>query len=170
MPAKSCAVMAWLPLPGTGRGSFRHTTLMRARSIACTLLHALRQAGWRIALPVVLGRAQPLEFRLWLPDGTLVPGSFGIPVPCEGSTVVEPDVMFVPMLAFDRFGYRLGYGGGFYDRTLALARQDRAAAAIGVAYAAQQIDRCPTGDYDQPLDGIITQNGPVALVAAVQEG
>ena len=134
------------------------------------LLDALRQAGWRIALPVVLSRAQPLEFRAWLPDDTLVPGSFGIPIPREGTAVVEPDVMFVPMLAFDRFGYRLGYGGGFYDRTLALARQDREVTAIGIAYAAQQIDRCPTGDYDQPLDGIITQNGPVTLVAAGQKG
>ena len=134
------------------------------------LLNALRQAGWRIALPVVLGRAQPLEFRAWSPGDTLVPGSFGIPIPPGEAEIVEPDVMFVPMLAFDRFGYRLGYGGGFYDRTLALARKTREVTALGVAYAEQQIDRCPTGDYDQPLDGIVTQDGPVALAAAGQEG
>ncbi len=134
------------------------------------LLTALQQAGWRIALPVVIGRGQPLEFRAWSPGDMLVPGSFGIPMPPDGTTVVEPDVMFVPMLAFDRFGYRLGYGGGFYDRTLALAREIRDVTAIGIAYAAQQIDQCPTGDYDQPLDGVVTQDGPVALAAAGQEG
>ncbi len=130
------------------------------------LLNALDGKGWRIGLPVVIGKARPLEFRLWVPGGALEPGSFGIPAPPATAETVDPDVLLVPMLAFDRYGYRLGYGGGFYDRTLALARSERTVTAIGLAFDAQGVDRCPVDDYDQPLDAIITETGPVEILPA----
>lgn len=130
------------------------------------LLKALHEKGWRIGLPVVLGKGEPLEFRAWAPGAPLVPGSFGIPAPPESAETVKPDVLLVPMLAFDRRGYRLGYGGGFYDRTLALARAERTVTAVGLAFDAQRVDRCPIDDYDQPLDAIITETGPVELLSA----
>ena len=130
------------------------------------LLNALHEKGWQIGLPVVLGKAKPLEFRLWVPGGTLESGSFGIPAPPATAETVDPDVLLVPMLAFDRYGYRLGYGGGFYDRTLALARSERTVTAIGLAFDAQGVDRCPIDDYDQPLDAVITETGPVEILSA----
>lgn len=120
------------------------------------LLDRLRREGWVTALPVVLGEGQPLEFRVWEPGDQLVPGMWDIPVP-EKLDAVRPDVLLVPGLAFDRQGYRLGYGGGFYDRTLVELRAIKAIAAIGVGYRAQLVDQVPRADYDQPLDYIMTE-------------
>ena len=119
--------------------------------------HAL---GCSTCLPVVLGRGRPLSFRRWAPDDLLVDGTFGIAVPPAGADILEPDVLLVPMLAFDDQGYRLGYGGGFYDRTLA-ARRTRAPGtlAVGVAFAGQRIDRVPRGADDERLDWIVTEDG-----------
>ncbi len=130
------------------------------------LLSALQERGWRIGLPVVRGKGKPLEFRLWAPGEALVTGSLGIPAPPDSAETVMPDVFLVPMLAFDRYGYRLGYGGGFYDRTLALARTERTVTAVGLAFDAQRVDRCPIDDYDQPLDAIVTETGPVEILSA----
>lgn len=121
------------------------------------LLERLRGDGWQTALPVVMGEGLPLEFRLWQPGQPLVPGSWDIPVPPETAMAVEPDVLLVPGLAFDRQGYRLGYGGGFYDRTLERLRTLRAVVAIGVAYHAQIVERVPRGDHDVPLDFVMTE-------------
>lgn len=87
----------------------------------------------------------------------MVPGLWEIPVPPETAEEVEPDLLLIPMLAFDRLGYRLGYGGGFYDRTLELLRNRKPITAIGVAYAAQEMSEVPRGPHDQPLDWIMTE-------------
>ena len=100
---------------------------------------------------------EPLVFRLWKPGDQLVPGVWDIPIPTESATDVLPDVLLVPMLAFDRAGYRLGYGGGFYDRTLEKLRKLKRVAAIGVAYQAQMVDQVPIGPYDAPLDFVMTE-------------
>jgi 5-formyltetrahydrofolate cyclo-ligase len=121
------------------------------------LLAQLASAGAVTALPVVMGRGLPLTFRAHPPGGPLVPGLWDIPVPPPEAEEVEPDILLVPLLAFDRRGYRLGYGGGFYDRTLSSLRQRRTIAAIGVAYAAQEVDAVPRRPYDQPLDWIMTE-------------
>jgi 5-formyltetrahydrofolate cyclo-ligase len=121
------------------------------------LLEALSGQGWQTVLPVVVAEHQPLIFRAWKPGEALEPGVWNIPVPPAGAAELDPDVLLVPMLAFDRLGYRLGYGGGFYDRTLEKLRRAKTITAIGVAYAAQQVDGVPRGDHDVPLDYVMTE-------------
>jgi 5-formyltetrahydrofolate cyclo-ligase len=121
------------------------------------LLNRLRREGWKTALPIVIAPDQPLVFRLWQPGDRLVPGVWDIPVPEEGADEVEPDVLLVPGLSYDRAGYRLGYGGGFYDRTLAKLRKHKPVTAIGVAYQAQVVDQVVRGPHDAPLDYLMTE-------------
>ncbi len=120
------------------------------------LLGKLGGEGWTPSLPVIMGKDLPLAFRRWYPGEPTVPGRWNIPRPLEDAPVVSPDVLLVPMLAFDRAGYRLGYGGGFYDRTLADLKPRKPVVAIGVAYAAQEVDFVPRGPHDVPLDFIMT--------------
>ncbi len=110
-------------------------------------------------LPIVLGHGLPLEFRRWYPGEPTQPGMWKIPRPLPDAELVVPDVLLVPMLAFDRHGYRLGYGGGFYDRTLDQLRAKKNVIAIGVAYAGQEVDAVPRGPHDQPLDYVLTEQG-----------
>lgn len=120
-------------------------------------LAALLGRGCRIALPVVAGEGQPLAFRAWELDEPLEPGPYGTVQPAAGADAVEPQLLLVPMLAFDRAGRRLGYGGGFYDRTLAALRGRHAVQAIGVAYAEQEVEAVPAGPEDARLDGVVTE-------------
>jgi 5-formyltetrahydrofolate cyclo-ligase len=121
------------------------------------LLGRLAGQGWTTALPVVLGKNLPLIFRRWLPGEPTVAGKWNIQVPPESAPLVEPDVLLVPMLAFDRAGYRLGYGGGFYDRTLEELRRKKPIVAIGIAYALQEIKDVPHDALDQKLDYVFTE-------------
>ena len=119
------------------------------------LLARLVETGCTVAFPRVIGKDQPLEFH-HVPDGeVLAPGSFGIPEPLESWPRAVPDVLLVPLLAFDAAGHRLGYGGGFYDRTLALLNVP----AIGIAYAGQEISSIPHQAHDRTLDMVITEQG-----------
>lgn len=113
-----------------------------------------------VCVPVVRGRALALAFHAWHPDAAMVPGAFGAMVPATGAPCV-PEVLIVPLLAFDRRGYRLGYGGGFYDRTLAALRAGGGVVAIGYGFAAQEIDHVPCDATDQPLDLIVTERGVI---------
>jgi 5-formyltetrahydrofolate cyclo-ligase len=110
------------------------------------------------AMAVVQGRGLPLLFRTWQPGAAMVPGAFGALIPEAGAWLV-PRVLIVPLLAFDRRGYRLGYGGGFYDRTLVGLRAQGKVTAIGFGFAAQQVPEVPTDAHDQRLDLIVTQAG-----------
>jgi 5-formyltetrahydrofolate cyclo-ligase len=123
------------------------------------LLAKLASEGWTTALPVVLGKNQPLKFRAWTPGEPTVSGIWDIPTPRETAPDVVPDVVLVPMLAFDKRGFRLGYGGGFYDRTLRQLRQIKQIEAIGISYSAQEVAEVPHGDHDEPLDWILTERG-----------
>ena len=125
------------------------------------LLAKLAAEGFTTCVPVVVKPATPLEFRAWVPGEETVPGRWNIPVPPETAKVVEPDVLLVPLLAFDRQGYRLGYGGGFFDRTIERLRGLKPVVAIGVAYSAQRVDEVIRGEHDQKLDWILTEAGPV---------
>lgn len=111
-----------------------------------------------VGVPVISGAGRPLDFHLWTPEMPLVDGPFGARVPAEGVAMV-PRVVIVPMLAFDARGYRLGYGGGFYDRTLARLRAAGPVTALGFAFDAQEQAEVPTDCFDQPLDGIVTESG-----------
>lgn len=126
------------------------------------LLATLQNQGHTLALPVMQAKGQPLLFRSWAPGAALVPRMWGIREPDAGAPLVEPDVLLVPLLAFDRAGHRLGYGGGFYDRTLAALRARRAIVAIGLAFASQGVDEVPHLDYDERLDWVLTPDGPIS--------
>ncbi|GLQ70639.1 hypothetical protein GCM10007866_30920 [Gluconobacter albidus] len=117
------------------------------------LCHAVSETGRQVLLPETTPKGSPLVFRRWTPACPMIAGRFGTSHP-EGEIEV-PDLVLVPFLAFDRFGYRLGYGGGYYDRTLAALDVP----AIGFGFAGQQVDSVPTGPYDVPLKTIVTERG-----------
>ena len=136
---------------------------MRTELDAIPLLQALADAGLMTALPVVVARDTTLQFRGWTPGGATVPAGFGTGEPPPDNPTVEPDLLLVPLLAFDRHGWRLGYGGGYYDRTLRALRRSaagrRATHAVGIAFDEQEIDAVPHLDYDERLDAILTPAG-----------
>lgn len=119
-------------------------------------LAAMRESGHGIAMPVVVARGEPLQFRQWRPDDPLEDGPLGTKHPCGSAPVVVPDVLIVPLLGYDRRGYRLGYGGGFYDRTVAALRSAGEVVAIGVGFAAQEVVHIPRGPQDEAMDWIVT--------------
>ena len=113
-----------------------------------------------VAVPVIEAAGQPLRFSRWEPDLAMRDGPFGARVPLVDD-FFEPEILIVPLVAFDARGGRLGYGGGFYDRTLEGLRARRATLAIGFAFAAQEADELPLEPTDQPLDMIITEKGVI---------
>ncbi len=113
-----------------------------------------------VGVPVIEGKGQPLRFAGWTPGCDMVDGPFGARVPAV-LDLFEPEVLIVPLVAFSRDGMRLGYGGGFYDRTLALLRAKRPTLAIGFAFSAQEQDSLPLEATDQPLDLIVTETGVI---------
>lgn len=123
------------------------------------LINALSGAGHMTALPIVKARATPLIFRAWSSGDQLVDGGFGTSIPGDDAPEVLPDILFVPLLSFDDAGYRLGYGGGFYDRTLQKLRARGPVNAVGVAFSAQRVDSVIRGPHDQPLDWMATELG-----------
>lgn len=127
------------------------------------LLARLHAIGVPLCLPVIARKAAPLTFRAWAPGEPLEERRFGLLEPGEAAAEVEPDLLFTPLAAFDARGYRLGYGGGFYDRTLAKLRARRPTTAIGLAFAVQEVTRVPIDPFDQPLDGVLTEAGYLAI-------
>ena len=109
-----------------------------------------------ICVPVIQAEGAPLVFHRWTPETEMIAGPFGAAVPAVAE-VVEPDVLIVPLVAFTRRCERLGYGGGFYDRTLPGLRQKRPTEAYGFAYGAQEADRLPMEETDAPLTAIVTE-------------
>ena len=126
------------------------------------LIANLGEAGYVAALPVMVAKAAPLVFRAWTPGDPLVERAWGIREPADTLPAVEPDVLLVPLLAFDRAGGRLGYGGGYYDRTLHALRRRRPVIAVGVAFDEQEVDAVPRSDYDERIDWIMT---PSAMIS-----
>lgn len=126
---------------------------------------ALHRAGRRVCVPVIQGSARPLLFREWTPSSVMVDGPFGAAVPETGDWL-EPELLVTPLVGFDGRGYRLGYGGGFYDRTFELLRGRRPTLGVGFAYAAQELPRVPTEPTDQPLDLVVTERGVRAFSPA----
>lgn len=114
----------------------------------------------RICVPVIAGKGLPLDFKEWTLGARMIPGPFGALIPETGDWLT-PDILIVPLVAFDCHGQRLGYGGGFYDRTLARLRADGPVRAIGLAYGAQELPPLPVEPTDQPLDCIVTECGMI---------
>ena len=130
------------------------------------LAETLASAGHRLSLPVVTGPARALLFRQWQAGDPLEKGAMNIPAPLANAPAVTPHILLVPLLAVDRAGYRLGYGGGYYDRTLHLLRQSNTGAlpiAVGVCYSGQIMSQVPRQPHDQPLDWIITPEGAMPV-------
>lgn len=121
------------------------------------LAAALHEKGAALALPVVAARRAPLVFHAWRPGDDLIKGAHGAMTPAPEAPAVRPDIVVAPLLAFTRRGERLGYGGGYYDRTLEQLRQDGDVLAVGFAYAAQEVDALPVSPLDQRLDWIVTE-------------
>jgi 5-formyltetrahydrofolate cyclo-ligase len=121
------------------------------------LMRTLAAKGARLALPAVMARGKSLAFRAWSPDDRLMLGPLGILEPSPAATEVVPDIMLVPLAAFDRLGHRIGYGAGHYDYTLAHLRKAKAITAIGVAFAAQEIETVPALSHDVALDYVLTE-------------
>jgi 5-formyltetrahydrofolate cyclo-ligase len=122
------------------------------------LMRKAAAAGARLALPVVVGHGQPLTMRAWAFGEPLVAGVWGIREPPPIAPAVAPDLLLVPLLAFDRAGHRIGYGAGYYDMTIAALRAQRTVVAIGVAFAAQEIAAVPATPRDVPLDLVLTEH------------
>jgi 5-formyltetrahydrofolate cyclo-ligase len=132
---------------------------MRTELDPLGLLSALAETGLTTALPVVGARDTPLLFRAWNPGDPTVTAGFGTREPPSDCPLVEPILLLVPLLAFDKRGYRLGYGGGYYDRTLRLLRSRGPVCAIGIAFDEQMIDAVPHLDYDERLNAVVTPAG-----------
>ena len=129
------------------------------------LMTALHGRGHAIGLPVMEGQGRPLLLRAWTPGLALEPGGFGTEIPGAEADEVIPDYLLVPLLAFDRAGYRLGYGGGFYDRTLQKLRASGPRLAVGVAFAGQALPSVPREATDERLDWIVTEVEALCLAA-----
>jgi 5-formyltetrahydrofolate cyclo-ligase len=121
------------------------------------LLRKLAEAGAKLALPAVMARGKSLAFRAWSPDDRLMLGPLGIPEPSPAAAELIPDIMLVPLAAFDSEGHRIGYGAGHYDYTLAHLRKMKAISAIGIAFAVQQIKAVPALPHDVALDYVLTE-------------
>jgi 5-formyltetrahydrofolate cyclo-ligase len=121
------------------------------------LMRRLAETGATLALPVAEHRDAPLSFRAWTQDQALEPDAFGIMAPPSSASVVTPDLVIAPLLAFDRRGNRLGQGAGHYDRTLANLRAAKPVFVLGLAYAGQEVEELPAEPHDERLDAILTE-------------
>ena len=123
------------------------------------LMQTLAAQGARLALPTVTARGKSLIFRAWSPGDRLMLGMLGIPEPSPAAAEVVPDIMLVPLAAFDRSGHRIGYGAGYYDHTFAHLRKAKAVIGIGLAFSAQEIEAIPALPHDVRLDFVLTESG-----------
>lgn len=133
---------------------------MRTEISPLAAMARMAQSG-PVCVPVIQGKGQALRFARWSPERAMVAGAFGAQVPASLDWLV-PEVLIVPLVAFDRQGGRLGYGGGFYDRTLAMLRARGPVCAVGFAFAAQEADALPLEETDAPLDMIVTEAEVIA--------
>jgi 5-formyltetrahydrofolate cyclo-ligase len=151
------AAALW-PAPGSPDGRVFALYHPSGSELDPTPLRARLPTGG-VALPAAQSREGALVFRLHATGEALVPDALGIPSPSEHAAAVLPDVVFAPLLAFDRRGGRLGQGGGHYDRTLANLRRMKSVLVIGLAYAGQELQEIPMEPHDQRLDAILTETG-----------
>jgi 5-formyltetrahydrofolate cyclo-ligase len=130
------------------------------------LMRKLADAGARLALPAIAGRGKPLMMRAWNFGEPLASGQWGIREPTSEAPEVAPDIVIVPLAAFDRSGHRIGYGAGYYDMTINALRARKPVTAIGIAFAAQEIPRVPATEHDERLDLVLTENETIDFRSA----
>jgi 5,10-methenyltetrahydrofolate synthetase len=147
-----------LGFPGLARGTLGFCWPYRGEHDARHVAAHFRARGARTALPVVKQARAPLVFREWHPGVALAPGALGIPFPVD-SPEVRPDAVLVPVVGFDDAGYRLGYGGGFFDRTLAAAEAGARPAAIGIAFELCRLPTIHPQPHDVPMDYVVSERG-----------
>ncbi len=136
---------------------------MRGEIDVKPLLSRLMDEGWRVCLPVVMGEDEPLAFRRWEEGAPLYPAGFGMLEPGDDAPEAVPEIVVMPLLGFDRTGTRLGYGGAYYDRTLATI--EPRPLLVGYAFAAQEFDTIPRAEHDIALDLVVTETGVVRFAA-----
>jgi 5-formyltetrahydrofolate cyclo-ligase len=139
--------------PGATVAAYMRT---EAEADPAPIVDELRRRGHVIAMPSVEGKGA-LVFRLFDDETRFVAGSYGIPMPSKSARSLDPDLLIVPLIAFDRSGHRLGYGAGYYDRTLEKLKKIKPILTVGLAYAVQEVDSIPHEAHDQPLDWIVTE-------------
>ena len=127
------------------------------------LLHRLAAVGASLALPAIAGRGKPLIMRAWQWGEPLNAGVWGLREPKPEAPEVDPDILLVPLLAFDRSGQRIGYGAGYYDMTIARLRARKTITAVGIAFAAQEVAAVPATAFDAPLDLVLTERETIEL-------
>ena len=125
------------------------------------LLARLSDRGVQFCLPVVEADRQTMHFRVWTPGEPLQPSEFGLSVPADTAAIVEPEVLLMPLAAFDGAGHRIGWGKGHYDRALERLETGRRRRKIGLAFSVQRVDAIPFEPHDRPLDMILTETGPI---------
>ncbi len=156
------AAMAAMGIPAGGQVAAGYLPI-KGEMDARVLLSHLHGEGFVCALPVVGAPGAALVFRRWVPGAPLEKGRFGTRHPEPAEPELRPDVVLAPLLAFDARGYRLGWGGGYYDRTIEGLRGNGPLVAVGVAYAAQQADSVPHSGRDQRLDWVVTEDRAVRV-------
>ena len=158
--AETLAGYCQLLLNSFGRGVYAAYLPIRSEISPLPLIAALNNAGQLTAMPVTPEEGRPLSFRSWAVGDAFEAGPYGTRQPAASAKPVLPDVILAPLLAFDSAGWRLGYGGGVYDRTIAdFAACGHQAIVIGLAYDGQRLDKVPVGLYDMPLDAILCPSG-----------
>jgi 5-formyltetrahydrofolate cyclo-ligase len=130
------------------------------------LMQKLAGQGARLGLPAIAGRGKPLTMRAWEFGAPLERGQWGIREPTPDAPEVEPDILLVPLLAFDRAGHRIGYGAGYYDLTIAQLRVRKSVAAVGLAFAIQEVAAVPATPRDSRLDLVLTEREAIDLRGA----
>ena len=157
MAAAQAIALRGLPIeimPGTVVAGY---SPIRSEIDPAPLMQELAARGMRLALPVIVARDAPLGFRLWTANDKLLRGPLGILEPSPDAAEIVPDIVLVPLAAFDRSGHRIGYGAGHYDRTLARLRVSKKIIAIGLAFAVQEIETIPALPHDVALDYVLTE-------------
>ena len=146
-----------LPFPISRGAVVSGYSPIRSEIDPAPMMRKLAEQGAKLALPAVMARGKSLVFRAWSPGDRLMLGSLGILEPSPAAAELVPDIMLVPLAAFDRAGHRIGYGAGHYDVTLAHLRKAKAITAIGIAFAVQEIKAVPMQPHDVALDYVLTE-------------
>jgi len=151
------------PVPVSGGMIVSGFSPMKSEINPIPLMRKLSNAGAQLALPVIVKRGQPLIMRTWSFGAPLKSGQWGIREPTPDAQAVDPDILIVPLAAFDRDGHRIGFGAGYYDMTIRALRAKKKITAVGIAFAAQEIPRVPATERDERLDLVLTEREIIDL-------